>query len=141
MLAALLLPIDIAARRLTSLEIFAEGYKWLVAHLKIGNMAQLVTSAGQLPADTTVTVLDRLRTQRQERGESKTNRPENPPVSKRKVTQAKPSSTETASPHRAAETRTQPTAKASKPTQSAQSEVSMAARLVEAKRKRQQKSE
>ncbi len=141
MVAALLLPIDIAARRLTSLEIFAEGYKWLIAHLKIGSMAQLVTSAGQFPADTTVTVLDRLRTQRQERRQSQTNRPEKPPVSKRKVTQTKPSGTEIASTDRAAESRTQPIAKESKPTQSAQPEVSMAARLVEAKRKRQQKSE
>ena len=133
MLAALLLPIDIAARRLTSLEIFAEGYQWLVTHLKIGNMAQLATSAGELPADTTVTILDRLRTQRQERRGSKTDQVEKHSTGKKKVTQAKLSRNRNEQPQSGR-------CKASGTRQSAQPEISMAAKLVEAKRKRQRKS-
>jgi hypothetical protein len=141
MLAALLLPIDIAARRLTSLEIFAEGYQWLVTHLKLGNTAQLATSAGELSADTTVTVLDRLRTQRQQHRGSKTDQAEKHPMGKKKVTQAKPSGTETSNLNREVGSSTQSVPKESKPTQSTQPEISIAARLVEAKRKRQRKSE
>jgi len=141
MLAALLLPIDIAARRLASLEIFAEGYQWLVTHLKIGNTAQLATSAGELPADTTVTVLDRLRTQRRQRRGSKTDQAEKHSIGKKKATWAKPSGTETGSPNREVESRTQSVPTESKSMQSTQPEISMAARLVEAKRKRQRKSE
>lgn len=142
MLAALLLPIDIAARRLTSLEFLAEGYKWVMVHLKIGNTAQLATSAGELPIDTTVTVLDRLRTQRRRSRGSKADQAEKHPLHKKKATQAKSSGTEIANANLTVESETRPTTKASKPTQSAQSEeVSMVAKLVEAKRKRQQKSE
>lgn len=142
MLAALLLPIDIAARRLTSLEFLAEGYQWVIAHLKIGNPARLSTSAGEIPIDTTVTVLDRLRTQRQVRRGSQVGQDEEHPRSKKKVTQAKPSGTATSSPNREAENKTRPTTKEAKPTQATQSEeISMAARLLEAKRKRQQKEQ
>jgi hypothetical protein len=144
MLVALLLPIDIAARRLTSLEFFAEGYKWVMAHLKIGNTVQLAMSTGELPVDTTVTVLDHLRTQRQGSHEAEADQANKHPLGKKKVTQAKPSETEIANPNRAVENKARPTAKesrASNPTQATQpEEISMAAKLVEAKRKRQKKN-
>ena len=127
-LAALLLPIDIAARRLTSLESLTEGYQWILAHLKIGNVAQISTSAGNLSVDTTVTVLDRLRTQRQDRRGSKADQANKHPINKKNIV----------NPNRETERMAPP---ASKPTQAAQSDISVVARLVEAKRKRQQKNE
>ena len=139
--AALLLPIDIAARRLSSLEIFADGYRWLLAHLKIGSIAQFATSAELLPADTTVMVLDRLRAQRQARRASNVSQTEKHPLGKRKLMQAKPSGTETVNPSRVVETQAQPAAKESNPTQSAQLDISTAARLLQAKRQRQQKDQ
>jgi len=60
------------------------------------------------------------------------------PLGKRKVMQAKPSGTEMVNPNRVVETQAQSAAKESNPTQSAQPDISTAARLLQAKRKRQQ---
>lgn len=58
-LAALLLPIDIALRRLSSLEFLVVGYQWLVTHLHLRKAT--VAAAGDN------IVLDSIRTQRQQR--------------------------------------------------------------------------
>jgi hypothetical protein len=63
------------------------------------------------------------------------------PLGKRKVMQAKPSGTETVNPGRAVETQAQPAAKESNPMQSAQLDISTAARLLQAKRQHQQKNQ
>jgi len=63
-LAALLLPLDIAARRLSSLEFLTVGFRWLLSHLRPGG-AQLATeTAGQPPM---VTSLGSVRARREER--------------------------------------------------------------------------
>jgi hypothetical protein len=126
MLAALLLPIDIATRRLTSLECLTEGYQWMLAHLKIGNISQIAASAGDLPVNTTVTVLDHLRTQRQDRHRSQAYQTNRRPIGNFQYKSGN---------------RKDDLAKEAKPTQADRSDLSMVARLVEAKRKRQQKSE
>jgi uncharacterized membrane protein len=124
-LAALLLPIDIAVRRLTSLGCLTEGYQWILAHLKIGNLAQIATSAGDLSVDTTATVLDRLRTQRQDRHRPQSNQANKRPIGNFQSQLGN---------------RKDNSVKEPKPTQADRSDLSMVARLVEAKRKRQQKS-
>jgi len=66
-LAALLLPFDIAARRLSSLEFLAQGYRWLQARLN-PRAAQLATQAAQVKeAPPAVAPLSQLRTRREER--------------------------------------------------------------------------
>jgi uncharacterized membrane protein len=59
-LAALLLPIDIALRRLSSLEFIVVGYQWLTSHLGLSKTAQTKEGTGNL-------VLDTIRSHREER--------------------------------------------------------------------------
>jgi uncharacterized membrane protein len=59
-LAALLLPVDIALRRLSSLEFLVIGYRWLTSHLGLRKTAQTRESAGNL-------ILDTIRSHREER--------------------------------------------------------------------------
>ncbi len=78
-LAALLLPIDIAARRLSSLEFFAVGYQWLRTRLKRGqpalaNASQTAQAAPGIPLGT-------LRAKREER-QTRLVRPVTPTVVK-----------------------------------------------------------
>src|SRR5229473_2035782 len=56
-LAALLLPIDIALRRLSSLEFLVVGYRWLASHVRLGKAAQTEVNL----------VLNTIRARRQER--------------------------------------------------------------------------
>ncbi len=56
-LAALLLPVDIALRRLSSLEFLVVGYRWLASHVRLGKAAQTEVNL----------VLNTIRTRRQER--------------------------------------------------------------------------
>jgi hypothetical protein len=56
-LAALLLPIDIALRRLSSLEFLVVGYRWLASHVRLGKGAQTEVNL----------VLNTVRARRQER--------------------------------------------------------------------------
>ncbi|HET9919810.1 MAG TPA: glutamine amidotransferase [Ktedonobacteraceae bacterium] len=65
-IAALLLPIDIALRRLSSLEFLVLGYQWLLAHLK-RRTPQLAAEAAQLSGTALGSTLGNLRTQRAER--------------------------------------------------------------------------
>ncbi|HEY5003842.1 MAG TPA: glutamine amidotransferase [Ktedonobacteraceae bacterium] len=65
-LAALLLPIDIAARRLSSLESLVVAWRWLLMHLRPGKF-QLVTTVDGLKDSAIGTTLGNVRMQRQER--------------------------------------------------------------------------
>src|SRR6266566_3491760 len=59
-LAALLLPVDIALRRLSSLEFLVVGYQWLASHVKLRKAAQTEESRDKL-------VLGAIRASREER--------------------------------------------------------------------------
>jgi len=111
-IAALLLPIDIALRRLSSLEFLVVGYHWLLFHLGLRKEAQTKESADNL-------VLDTIRSRREERRSRASSR--KPKVS---TTAAKP----TTSP-------VQPNKSATLDSKK-QQEVSMTEQLLEAKRKR-----
>jgi hypothetical protein len=116
-LAALLLPIDIAARRLSSLEFLVVGFRWLLARLHLNRRAVPVSVAS-----TTGTPLSTLRTKRQER--------------RSRATLLMPSMTAKATSD------TKPTEKAEtteRKTKPARPDVSMTEKLLEAKRKRTQK--
>lgn len=65
-LATLLLPIDIALRRLSSLEFLVLGYRWLLARFKRA-APQLAAEAAQLSGTAVGSTLGNLRTQRTER--------------------------------------------------------------------------
>ncbi|MBE3559406.1 MAG: VWA domain-containing protein [Ktedonobacteraceae bacterium] len=65
MLAALLLPIDIAARRLASLEFLTVGYQWLLARFRFGQ-SRLAAAAAQVEAPV-ISSLSSIREQRKER--------------------------------------------------------------------------
>jgi uncharacterized membrane protein len=124
-LAALLLPIDIAARRLSGIEFITESYRWLLAHLSFGKN-RLATSAGEAEATAMGTPLSSLRARRDARRRSSS--PIKLPTR---------DSTRARTVERAA-TKTKPKATVSKPTSAspAQPETSMAERLLEAKRRR-----
>jgi len=64
-LAALLLPVDIALRRLSSLEFLAVGYRWLAAHLGLRGTALATQAAGSVINDGTP--LGTIRARRAER--------------------------------------------------------------------------
>jgi uncharacterized membrane protein len=65
-LAALLLPLDIAARRLASIEFITEAYKWLVGRLKPAQ-TRLATSAGTLVDTPLGSSLSSIRSRREQR--------------------------------------------------------------------------
>ncbi len=111
-IAALLLPIDIALRRLSSLEFLAVGYHWLLSHLGLRKAAQTKESTDNL-------VLDTIRSRREQRRSRASSR--KPKVS---TTAARPT-TSPAQPDKSA------TLDSKK-----QQEVSMTEQLLEAKRKR-----
>jgi uncharacterized membrane protein len=123
-LAALLLPIDIATRRLSNLEFLTLGYRWLLARLNPATRA-LSTSAGQITEGALGSSLDSLRSQRKVRQgqaarQMKQVSKETPRSSAKPVKEAQPVSKPVA---------------AQKPSE-AKPEGSMAERLLEAKRKR-----
>jgi len=67
-LAALLLPVDIALRRLSSLEFLVVGYRWLASHLGLRKAALATAGTGVMNhAPTDNPVLNTLRSQREER--------------------------------------------------------------------------
>lgn len=66
-LAALLLPIDIAARRLASLEFLIIGYRWLVAQVQVRKTGLAVQGAHTQESIVSSTALGNLRTKREER--------------------------------------------------------------------------
>ncbi len=114
-LAALLLPVDVAARRLASLEFLTFGYRWLITRLAF-KPAQ--ASTVQLQEEHAGTPLGVMRAKREERRSRTTVPSRSVPEALKKV-----------------ETPVVPTQKP----QAAQSEVSMAEKLLEAKRKRNQR--
>lgn len=63
-LAALLLPIDIAARRLSSLEFLTQGYQWLLKRLN-PRATRLASASAEAEAPPTVAPLGQLRTSRE----------------------------------------------------------------------------
>jgi uncharacterized membrane protein len=105
-IAALLLPVDIALRRLSSLEFLVVGYDWLLSHLGL----RKATQAKNIPDNL---VLDAIRSHRKERKSRAANR-------KPKV----------------ATISTKPVAKSATVDSKKQEEVSMTEKLLEAKRKR-----
>jgi uncharacterized membrane protein len=111
-IAALLLPIDIALRRLSSLEFLVVGYHWLLSHLGL-RKATLTKN------DTDNLVLDTIRSHREERRNRASSR--KPKVA---ITAAKPK----ISPSQFIKSATLNSKK--------QQEVSMTEKLLEAKRKR-----
>jgi hypothetical protein len=118
-LAALLLPIDIAARRLSSLEFLAVGFRWLLVRLHlVGDEATQPEGA----QSSTGTPLSALRAKRQER--------------QRRATLVTPSMTRKEVARTKSIDKTQIKEQG---TQTAQSDVSIAERLLEAKRKRTEK--
>ena len=116
-LAALLLPIDIAARRLSSLEFLAVAWRWLLMHLRPGKF-QFITATDGLGESPIGATLSNVRLQREERR-----------------TRARP--LKTPSPDRET-VRQKPVKAPATPVQSVQSEMTTMERLLEAKRKRMQ---
>jgi len=119
-LAALLLPIDIAARRLSSLEFLVVGWRWLTAHLSPDSRTRFATATESHRESHIGTTLGSVRTQRQER--RKRARPLRPmPVSKEP-----------------ARTKAEKVPVAAASAQPEPKELTMTERLLEAKRKRMQ---
>jgi uncharacterized membrane protein len=111
-IAALLLPIDVALRRLSSLEFLVVGYHWLLSHLGLRKAAQTRTGTDNL-------ILDTIRSHREDRKSRASSH--KPKIS---ITAAKP----TSSPAQLHKSATQNSKK--------QQEISMTEKLLEAKRKR-----
>ncbi|GHO95632.1 VWA domain-containing protein [Reticulibacter mediterranei] len=125
-LAALLLPIDIATRRLSNLEFLTLGYRWLMGLLNPAAKT-IATSAGQLTEGALGTSLGTLRTQRKaRRGEA---------LRQMRQVSKEPPRTGTSS---VKETRETPPATpvATSTATETKSDVSVAEQLLEAKRKR-----
>ena len=122
-LAALLLPIDIAARRLASLEFLVIGFKWLVAHLQ-QRIPQLATQSAPIQ-DSVVssTALGSLRAKREERHSRAIS--VKPRVSRSAEPKAPPAANLVQSPTTAPKTEVQAP------------DVPVASKLLEAKRKRE----
>jgi Putative glutamine amidotransferase len=119
-LAALLLPIDIAARRLSSLEFLVVGWRWLSAHLSHRSRTQLATLGDSLRESHIGAPLSNVRIQRQER--------------RNRVQPLKP----TPATKEPVSIKADKMPAASVPTQPEQKEMTMTERLLEAKRKRVQ---
>ncbi len=68
-LAALLLPVDIAVRRLSGIEFLTESYRWLLARLPFGK-SRLATSTAEAEATAMGTPLSSLRARREVRRKS-----------------------------------------------------------------------
>jgi uncharacterized membrane protein len=117
-LAALLLPLDIAARRLASVEFLTVAYKWVLAHLRPAQ-AQLTSVASAIAEAPTISSLSSIRTRREQR--------------KSRVTAPKPPPQRTIRTKAAGETPPKPTAN-KQPVE--QPKVSTTEALLEAKRKR-----
>jgi hypothetical protein len=128
-LAALLLPLDIAARRLASLDFLAEGYRWLLARLRPGVSPAVPTATSpQRPA---LAPLSQMRVKRQQaRSQVVPSARDTSNIQRVKPTNDQPRPT----PQKASrEPEVQPT--------SHKTTSSMASRLVEAKRQREQEKQ
>jgi uncharacterized membrane protein len=130
-LAALLLPIDVALRRLSSLEFLALSYQWLRSHL-FSRQEQAATSSDE----TLASPLSAVRVKRQEQREAiRSAQPTRTVPTIKPVTPVVPSPSRpstTATIEREAKPVPQPTS----PVAAKQQEGTMASKLLEAKRKR-----
>ncbi|GCE20266.1 glutamine amidotransferase [Dictyobacter kobayashii] len=137
-LAALLLPVDIAARRLANFDFVIEGYNWLLARFKSSAHQQLATPHGKLPGEKPdVASLSSIREKREKQRHQG--------VPARVASTSKPGVTPPRKAQPPVETVTRTAPKEIDPVQpSAAQKTSVAAgpsttsRLVEAKRKREQ---
>ena len=118
-LAALLLPIDIALRRLSSLEFLVVGYQWLISHLGFHKTAKTKGSTVNL-------VLDTIRSSREERRSRASGLKSKVTLEDRPITtsQVKDDKSATHDPKKTTKTLEK------------QQEVLMTEKLLEAKRKR-----
>ncbi len=121
-LAAFLLPIDIAARRLSSLESLIVAWRWLLMHLRPGKF-QLATTTDSLKDNAIGATLGNVRLQREER--------------RTRAQPLKPLPTGRETVH----TQTGKVAATSAQAQPVQREMTTTERLLEAKRKRMQTEE
>jgi hypothetical protein len=138
-LAALLLPIDIALRRLSSLEFLVLGYQWLVARFK-RSAPQLAAEAAQLSGTAIGSTLGNLRSQRAERRSRATSTPQTTVSGKQSAKSAKATRNAGTSPLDTLQTparqEAQPATRQEKTPQARQPEVSTTSQLLEAKRNR-----
>jgi len=123
-LAALLLPIDIAARRLASLEFLVMGYKWLTSRVQLRKPQRAIQSAHIQDSVVSSTALGSLRAKREEWRSRAVSA--GPQVSSRVEPKARPAANQEQSPTTAAKTEKQAP------------DVSVASKLLEAKRQREQ---
>ncbi|GCE27798.1 VWA domain-containing protein [Dictyobacter alpinus] len=142
MLAALLLPIDIAARRLSNLDFLAEGYKWLLALFGKGKAPQLATAQGDSTnTSPSVASLSNMRAQR-----ARQRSQQAPPVKQNKTRVTAAGQDRKVEPQQATVRPAEAPATPPKPTQPvpaatnppAPAGPSTTSRLVEAKRRRTQ---
>ncbi|GCE06249.1 glutamine amidotransferase [Dictyobacter aurantiacus] len=139
-LAALLLPVDIAARRLANFDFIIEGYQWLRGRAITRTSAHLATATPTAtPADKkpSVASLSSIRAKR-ERQRSQAA----PPVTSQTGQATMPPPPRPQTPVKTSSDAAPPVSKpqtpAAQPGQSASANVSTSSRLVEAKRKRAQ---
>src|SRR6266702_1283367 len=128
-LAALLLPVDIALRRLSSLEFLAVGYRWLATHLGPRGAALATQAAGSVINDGTP--LGIIRARRAERRSRVLN--VKPKVSARGM----PKTSLTADQVQSNKQGSRAEKKQAASLKKQQPEISMTGRLLEAKRKRE----
>jgi len=126
-LAALLLPIDIAARRLASLEFIAEGYTWLLIALRLKKASDVAAEASsEMPS---IASLSQIRARR-EQTRSKALKSELPPIDLGQNGKTKMATN--------GQEKAKPPKVEVKPTRQRDAPNSVASRLVEAKRQRTQ---
>jgi uncharacterized membrane protein len=130
-LAALLLPLDIAARRLASLEFLVLTYRWLAARLRLGT-PRLATQIGELGEAGGNALLGTVRSRREERRSKAANVKKTPAGRARQGARTGMSETQPTTP--ATKTQVATTQKQATPPQQ---DVPVASKLLEAKRKRE----
>ena len=132
-LAALLLPIDIAARRLSNLDFLLIGYRWLIARLQLQKLLGVAGSQAEEKITAISAPLGNLRAVRRERQNrvlaSNQGKSTSPPVTNTTTNPTTDAKTQQAT------VKTKPAVTEKKP---AASQGSTAQKLLEAKRKREQ---
>lgn len=128
-LAALLLPVDIALRRLSSLEFLAVAYQWLIARLKLNN-AKLAIQGAQLGNLADTSLLGTVRARREERRSRA-------PLFKAKAASEKMQREEPVDREAGSSTAKDQLAKPQMKTETSQWDTSVASKLLEAKRNRE----
>ncbi len=130
-LAALLLPVDIALRRLSSLEFLVISWQWLIAHLSLHRSRLALQDVSETAGNA---LLGTIRTSRQERQNRATSfKPQSPPIQVKqqmsnipRQSQSKPAIEKT------------PKSPVKTETSEEQQDTPVASKLLEAKRQREQ---